>query len=209
MKRLSIVMLFAALSFMAKAQNENGGLKNQIEVGLNVGLESFFSSDLSILDNQPQEKYFASSIGINVGMNVCNNISNGSFGLDFILTTLQPNNDEDIDLIAAGIYSSDYFPFNDRFGCKTFIGVYWRYYSNSFSVDNKDYDYKKHGMMASVLAGLYFKPNKKFYIETCLKSNMTCFWNNDKNIDGIASTLPKNSLLTSITPTIGIKMMIP
>ena len=66
MKRLSIVMLFAALSFMAKAQNENGGLKNQIEVGLNVGLESFFSSDLSILDNQPQEKYFASSIGINV-----------------------------------------------------------------------------------------------------------------------------------------------
>lgn len=160
------------------------------------------------MDNQPQGNYNASSFGANIGIHT--NVDNDefSFGLGLLGSFLQPNNSENISLYAAGIYVDDYFPFNERFGAKISYGLYWRYYVNNFTVENKDYKYKKHGVMVPVLAGLYFKPTKNIFIEATIQDNIMWFQNNDKNIDGIHSTLPKNSCINSIIPSIGFRVKI-
>ena len=128
--------------------------------------------------------------------------------MGLIANMLQPTNNEDISLVALGLYFDYYYPFNEKFGAKTSLGFYWRYYSNQFTIEQKDFEYKKHGFMMPFLAGVYFEPFKGYFIEANIKYNMSTFRNNDKNIDGIASTLPKNSWLNSITPTIGIKAVL-
>ncbi len=198
-------MIFLSLSLCATAQNDEYIPKLRFEIGANFGIESFFSSDLSILDNQPHENYFGQSVAINLGVRT----SSVFAGLDFIGTALQPNHDEDITLYALGIYTGDYYPFNNRFGAKLAVGCYWRYYTNEFIVNDREYKYNRHGFMASVLAGLYFKANSNTNIEATIKYSASTFENNDKTIDGIPSTLPKNSVLSSITPSIGINFFIP
>ncbi len=208
---LGIIPLFAFIS--ANAQ------KLGFEMQINAFQEIFNSSNLSILNNNPQKTYISGiGYGVNVGLisysldTLNPEKSIASAGITFNINRTLVSNDETVNLMTLGGYWRYGTKLNDF--CKIDFGleIAWARYNNEFSVSDKDYSYTKNGTKVAFGTTFFFTPFKSFQdceIGLGLKYNAYMFWYNDSKIDDIVSQLSKHSELNSLTPFISLKCTLP
>ncbi len=214
MKKI-ILTLVMAIAFISQANSQKDSLKFSFQLGVNVGSEIFYSSDLSVLNNKPENKYVSNVYGFKLGMlagrnnEISKREENFMAGLQANMTKTQLNEKEDILLTTVGLFVGYDVSISRSVGADFVLSIDWARYKNDFTYLGKDYDYSNNGYKISLCSDIYFSPVYNIRLGFGVEYNMYRFMDNESLIDNnVQSSLPENSLLQSIVPQISFTFVI-
>lgn len=223
-----IVILFFVLgcfSFSAIAQETKNDTKTQnnifnhaswwrLDFSLEYGNNLFYASNISVLNNNPQQTYGSSNMGFNGRFLVFNspnstNLRTGMFaGINFNQTEVPLAMEEKINLISSGFSAGFMVELSHIASLDFNIGVGWAQYKSDFSIGNQTYSYKKNGINGSIKSAIYFSPVEYVKIGFGIEYKTYKFKDNDNMIDDIPSQLPTESTINAINPFISLRVSI-
>lgn len=208
MKKI-VLTLAIVLVFVSQANSQNDTLKFSFQLGVNAGSEIFYSSDLSVLNNKPENKYISNVYGFKLGIlagredNISNKKENFVTGLQANMTKTQLNEQEDMLLTTVGLFVGYDASISRRWGADFMLSIDWARYKNDFTYLSNDYDYSNNGYKVSLGADIYFSPVNNIRLSYGIQYSMYRFMDNERLIDDVVqSSLPENSLIQSIVPQI-------
>ncbi len=218
-KFLIVFFVFGSFSFSAIAQEAQNKISHhaswwRLDFSLEYGSNLFYSSNISIINSDPQQTYISSNAGFSGRFLVLNSpndrdLKTGMFvGINVNHTEVPLHINEKVNLLSSGLSAGFMIELSHITSMDLSFGVGWAQYKNDFSIVNKTYSYKKNGINSGIKSAIYFSPVEYVKIGLGIEYKLYKFKDNDNMIDDIPSQLPKESSIKSMNPFISLRVSI-
>lgn len=222
MKKIKFVIIFfvfGSFSFSAIAQETQNKIFHhaswwRLDFSLEYGSNLFYSSNISIINNNPQQTYISSNAGFSGRFLVLNSpnatdLKTGMFvGINVNHTEVPLYINEKANLLSSGLFTGFMVELSHIASIDFSFGVGWAQYKNDFYIVNKTYSYKKNGINSGIKSAIYFSPVEYVKIGFGIEYKLYKFEDNDNMIDDIPSQLPKESSINTMNPFISLRVSI-